>query len=390
VSLSTTYRQGCTRLTLLRNPDKVTKIVATLGLKIPPRDLKSKDSRHLLSLIFSQWLSLSTCIIQTIIDIVPAPSAAQRTRIPKMLYPDLLEATVQPKNKLEEDLFSCNSNPQAFMVAYVSKMFAVPNKHFPENKRKALTAEEMREKAREARMTRQTAANGTSDATTVDPTATGADAQTPDVTEGVIEEDESLLGFSRIYAGSIRVGAEVYGLLPKYNDKIGPTDPSNVKHIVAATVEGLYTMMGRELVAVDDVHAGSIFAIKGLEGKVWRNATLCAPGSSGIVEGQGYEQLNGCAINLGGVDRTVSGLDASIIAWSNGAQAAPIVRVALETEKPVDMPKLVRGLRLLSQADPCVETFQQHTGEHVILTAGELHLEVRRSVLDPSRLLTFY
>jgi ribosome assembly protein 1 len=40
------------------------------------------------------------------------------------------------------------------------------------------------------------------------------------------------------------------------------------------------------------------------------------------------------------------------------------------------MPKLIRGMKLLSHADPCVETFQQSTGEHVILTAGELHLEV--------------
>lgn len=57
-------------------------------------------------------------------------------------------------------------------------------------------------------------------------------------------------------------------------------------------------------------------------------------------------------------------------------QAAPIVRVALEPESPADMPKLISGLKLLAQADPCVETFQQQTGEHVILTAGELHLEV--------------
>lgn len=40
------------------------------------------------------------------------------------------------------------------------------------------------------------------------------------------------------------------------------------------------------------------------------------------------------------------------------------------------MSKLVEGLRLLNQADPCVETLVQSTGEHVILTAGELHLEV--------------
>lgn len=53
------------------------------------------------------------------------------------------------------------------------------------------------------------------------------------------------------------------------------------------------------------------------------------------------------------------------------------MRVALEPVNPADMPKLVAGLALLAQADPCVETFQQQTGEHVILTAGELHLEVR-------------
>jgi translation elongation factor EF-G len=40
------------------------------------------------------------------------------------------------------------------------------------------------------------------------------------------------------------------------------------------------------------------------------------------------------------------------------------------------MPKLVRGLQILNQADPCAEYLVQETGEHVILTAGELHLEV--------------
>ncbi len=47
---------------------------------------------------------------------------------------------------------------------------------------------------------------------------------------------------------------------------------------------------------------------------------------------------------------------------------------------PHDMPKLVEGLKLLVQSDPCVESFQQQTGEHVILTAGELHLEVRVAI----------
>lgn len=41
-----------------------------------------------------------------------------------------------------------------------------------------------------------------------------------------------------------------------------------------------------------------------------------------------------------------------------------------------NIPRLVEGLKLLAHADPCVETFRQQSGEHVILTAGELHLEV--------------
>ncbi len=41
------------------------------------------------------------------------------------------------------------------------------------------------------------------------------------------------------------------------------------------------------------------------------------------------------------------------------------------------MPQLVDGLRLLNQADPCVEVLVQESGEHVMLASGELHLEVR-------------
>lgn len=40
-----------------------------------------------------------------------------------------------------------------------------------------------------------------------------------------------------------------------------------------------------------------------------------------------------------------------------------------------DMPKLVHGMRLLNQADPCAEVLIQETGEHVLVTAGEVHLQ---------------
>lgn len=39
------------------------------------------------------------------------------------------------------------------------------------------------------------------------------------------------------------------------------------------------------------------------------------------------------------------------------------------------MPQLVRGMKLLNQADPCVQVLIQETGEHVLVTAGEVHLQ---------------
>lgn len=53
------------------------------------------------------------------------------------------------------------------------------------------------------------------------------------------------------------------------------------------------------------------------------------------------------------------------------------MRVAVEPTNPMEMPKLVEGFKHLNQADPSVEVLVQDSGEHVIIAAGELHLEVQ-------------
>ena len=228
-------------------------------------------------------------------------------RVPKMLYPDRYEADIRPNNKLEEDLFASKSGADAFVTAYVSKMFAVSAKELPENKKKQLTADEMRARARQARAVRD--ADGEAAPVTVahvsqtdgeHPPAISNDAAKDGLADGA---HEILLGFARLYSGTLRRGTSVFAVLPKYTTDLSPTHPRNARYIVTATVEGLYVMMGRELVAVDVVRPGNIFAIKGLEGKVWRNATLCASGEAGTGEtGQENEM---CLINLGGVSRAV-------------------------------------------------------------------------------------
>jgi ribosome assembly protein 1 len=221
-----------------------------------------------------------------------------------MLYPDLYETAIEPKNKLEEDLYASKSGPKASVVAYVSKMFAASVKDLPENKKKTLTAAQMREKFGEMRAARQLDAEAKTDS------EGGGMNYTPDIRQTEVAETanadaEVLLGFARLYSGTISVGTSIYAVLPKYKVLLGPAHPINSKYLLTVKVEGLYIMMGRELVPVLRVRAGNIFAIKGLESKVWRSATLCGPEEVGIGDNPDPEVNGECLINLGSINRAV-------------------------------------------------------------------------------------
>jgi ribosome assembly protein 1 len=242
------------------------------------------------------------------------------------------------------------TSKDAPVVAYVSKMISVPESEMPHNKRRggALTAEEARELGRKKRAEiakQQAAANGEPDVGTVTEALSSAaisETETPEeVTPEVNEDAEHLIGFARIFSGTLSVGDEVYVLGPKFT----PANPHAAPEPQKVKVTALYLMMGRGLEPLTTVPAGVVFGIGGLEGHVLKSGTLCS-------------QLPG-SVNLAGVQM--------------GTQ--PIVRVALEPENPYDLDKMIKGLKLLVQSDPCAEYEQLPNGEHVILTAGELHLE---------------
>ena len=49
-------------------------------------------------------------------------------------------------------------------------------------------------------------------------------------------------------------------------------------------------------------------------------------------------------------------------------EAKPIVRVAVEPKQPSQLHRLVGGMKLLNQADPCVEVLVQETGMYLYMT----------------------
>jgi ribosome assembly protein 1 len=237
------------------------------------------------------------------------------------------------------------------VVAYVSKMVAIPESELPKEKRRngtTLSPDEAREMARRKRAEiakAQAEAGGldrVSEITNeIGSTGIGKEGGDGEGTPEQPEDPEHLIGFARLYSGTLSVGDEVYVLPPKFTPLYPHASPEPEK----VAVRALYLLMGRALEPLQTVPAGVVFGIEGLEGHMLKTGTLCSQREGGV--------------NLAGVTMA----------------SQPIVRVALEPVNPLDLNKMIKGLKLLEQSDPCAMYEQLESGEHVILTAGELHLE---------------
>jgi len=338
------------------DPEMLDKITKSLNVTIPPHIKRSKDPRSLLTTVFSSWLPLSTAVLVSVIEQLPSPPVAQAARVPALIESSPASSHIDAKVvSAMTDFRKSREDP---VVAYVSKMVAVPESELPTNKRKGgmLTAEEARELGRKKRAEiakAQALASGenpdvSSVTDALSAVAIGEDDNEDDGAQDQAKEEtddnpEHLIGFARLYSGTLNVGDEIYVLPPKFS----PADPHAAPEPKKITITALYLLMGRSLEALTSVPAGSIVGIGGLEGAILKSGTICS-------------QLEG-APNLS----------------STGAIStnAPIVRVALEPAWPGDLDKMIRGLKLLEQADAAVIYEQLESGEHVIVTAGELHLE---------------
>ncbi|CAR29287.1 ZYRO0G05148p [Zygosaccharomyces rouxii] len=415
-------------VTVSKNLEVIEKITKTLGINVLPRDLSSKDDKQLLRKIMSQWLPVSTAILLTVIEKLPSPLQSQADRL------DTILPNTQDTKKVDPRLLSameqCDRNGPA--SAYVSKILSIPRDELPiqsagdpvqdeiarrtkEAREAAMKVarqaeleaklskvnvngddgkkeeEELYQRAKDTVITPEINFSGEKKSevkapleaefeyeeddadfqndhslaaeftpsvdpndplasmfeyeeedpfATNEPNAANGQEVTEDPIEDIFDErDEVLIAFARIYSGTLRVGQEIAILGPKY-------DPSNPdEHIQTVTITSLYLFMGKELIPLESCPSGNIVGIGGLAGKILKNGTLIEKGVRGI--------------NLAGVN----------------FQTFPIVRVAVEPQNPMEMNKLVRGLKLLEQADPCVQTYVEDNGEQILCTAGELHLE---------------
>lgn len=327
------------------DPALLEKVTKSLNITISPHIIRARDPRLLMTTVFASWLPLSTALLVSVIESLPSPPKAQAERLPEML--EHLPGAESISKTIKDAMISFKQEKSDPVVAYVSKMVSVPESELPENKRRPgqMTGEEARDLARKKREEAARAAGQNGDGGVASLTDALDDANIDGIVPELEEkphDPEHLIGFARIYSGNLSVGDKLYVIPPKWSPAANPYAGPQPQEV---TVTALYMLMGRNLEALQTVPAGVVFGIGGLEGKILKNGTLCS-----TIHG---------AVNLAGVNMA----------------GQPIVRVALEPVNPADLDKMIQGLHLLVQSDPCAEYEQFESGEHVLLTAGELHLE---------------
>merc|ERR1711973_120376 len=144
--------------------------------------------------------------------------------------------------------------------------------------------------------------------------------------------------FGRVFAGKVATGQKARIMGPNYI-------PGKKEDLYEKSIQRTILMMGGRVEAIEDVPAGNICGLVGVDQ---------------FLMGTGTITTSKEAHNMKVMKFSVS----------------PVVRVAVEPKNPADLPKLVEGLKRLAKSDPMVQCTIEESGEHIIAGAGELHLEI--------------
>ncbi|UJR28421.1 hypothetical protein I4U23_009661 [Adineta vaga] len=343
-----------------RDNEKLEKIVASIGAKLIPRDIGHSDPCVPLHLLFNQWLPVASAVFDMVVTQLPNPKALNTDKIEQLMcnksrrFDTLLPET----QRLKQAFIDCSSDDQAPVIVCVSKLFSVHNSALSQNRQKPLTAEDIAQR-REFLKQKQLNKTTTPNEEYGNPIGETVQSTTENSVESAIAKTDSnentyenvFLAFARVFSGRLKRGQKIFVLSPRHDPSLFAGKDLNElsvrsisHHVHEFIVQDLYLMMGREFTVLDQVPAGNIVAIGQLDSLVLKSATLSTDIFCPSFTGLHFE-------------------------------VSPIVRVAIETKNPSQMKQLRHGMKLLNQADPLVECTLKDTGEYILSTAGEVHLQ---------------
>ncbi|KAL1500047.1 hypothetical protein AB1Y20_012731 [Prymnesium parvum] len=310
-------------------PDETqrSKIISTLCLSVPAKELGHPDPLVQLRGIMGQWLPLGRTLLRVVTEQLPTAAQAQAHRLAQ-LCPELKTAQeLQPAQTDVEGYASFHAN-EHLGAPQPGALPALADTSDPETEETGRM--QLLSKLR----------RGFEHCESTGPLILYVAKVV--CTHGVAgaHVGDAFIGFVRVFCGTLRPSEasvlHVCGPRSESKHQGGRGLPVNQLRV--------YKLMGRDLVTVEYAEAGSICGVGGLGPGLFKGATLstelrCPP-----------------------LARMSS-------------EAAPIVQVAVEPTQLANLPQLERGLRMLAMADPSVEVAQLETGEHVLRTCGEVHLE---------------
>ncbi|CAD5212270.1 unnamed protein product [Bursaphelenchus xylophilus] len=144
--------------------------------------------------------------------------------------------------------------------------------------------------------------------------------------------------FGRVFSGKVATGMKARIQGPNYV-------PGKKEDLYEKTIQRTILMMGRYIEPIEDIPAGNIVGLVGVDQYLVKGGTITT-----------YKEAH----NMRVMKFSVS----------------PVVRVAVEPKNAGDLPKLVEGLKRLAKSDPMVQCIFEESGEHIVAGAGELHLEI--------------
>lgn len=309
--------------------DKVSQIAEKLNVVVNTREIQHNDPKIQLKAIMQAWCPLAEVILLQCIKIINPPSQLSIDKIKYFLdYERFCENDIYKPclNNMVKSFQQCSSDNNAPIIICVSKMFCTDIKNLSQNKPK-LFIPKPRDKNKEE----------TAPAIQISPPLNSAAKLSDNGDSEENQLDFSIIALARVFSGTLNIGQDLYVLSPQYlpNEK-------NEKHYQKVIIKELYMLFGRDLLSVDSVPAGNVCGISGLESAVLRTATL-----SSTLES---------------------------VPFIEHPSPPPIVRNTLEPVNPKELPILRQGLKTLIQSDSCVQVMVQETGEHVLITAGDVHL----------------
>ncbi|KAJ1765058.1 hypothetical protein IW140_006497 [Coemansia sp. RSA 1813] len=145
----------------------------------------------------------------------------------------------------------------------------------------------------------------------------------------------------RIFSGTISAGQSVRVLGEGFM-------PGDDEDMALATVSNTWIYCSRYKIPVSGLSAGSWVLMAGVDGPISKTATI--------------------------VDTRIPEEDLAIVRPLHFSTAS-VMKIAVEPVVPIELPKMLSGLRKIGKTYPLAQTRVEESGEHVILGTGELYLD---------------